>query len=61
MEKPKMPHPNHENHLCYLENIGYIQAFPEAYKELVRNGKYICRVCGRAAAGKESVCVPEKL
>jgi hypothetical protein len=44
-----------------LENIGYIQAFPEAYKELVRNGKYICRVCGRAAAGKESVCVPEKL
>jgi len=25
MAKHKMPHPNHENHLCYLENIGYLQ------------------------------------
>jgi len=35
MKEYKMPHPNHENHLCYLENIGYIQEFPEAYKEFV--------------------------
>jgi rubrerythrin len=60
MSEKQMPHPGHENHLCYLENVGYIDSFPEAYKELIRNGKYMCRVCGRAAAGKESLCAPEK-
>ena len=61
MGEKQLPHPGHENHLCYLENVGYIDSFPEAYKELIRNGKYMCRVCGRAAARKESLCAPEKL
>jgi hypothetical protein len=61
MKKHKMPHPNHENHLCYLENIGYLHAFPEAYKDLVRNGKFMCRACGHVASKKDNLCAPEKL
>jgi hypothetical protein len=56
-----MPHANHENHLCYLENTGFIDAFPEAYKDLIRNGKYMCRVCGRVAAKAENLCAAERL
>jgi hypothetical protein len=56
-----MPHPNHENHLCYLENTGYLQEFPEAFKQLVKDGKYMCRVCGRVAVDMASLCVPERL
>jgi hypothetical protein len=61
MAVKKMPHPDHENHLCYLENVGYIDSFPEAYKELIRDPGYMCRICGRAAAKKESLCAPERL
>jgi hypothetical protein len=61
MKEYKMPHPNHENHLCYLENIGYIQEFPEVYKDLVKRGKFFCKVCGRVAKSEENLCIPEKL
>ena len=40
MSPPEMPRPNHEHHLCYLENVGYLKAVPEAYKQLVGNRKY---------------------
>ena len=45
----------------YLENIGYVQQYPEAYKALVKKGKFMCRVCGRVAADMGHLCVPEKL
>jgi hypothetical protein len=61
MKQHKMPHPNHENHLCYLENIGFIQEFPGVYKDLVKRGKFFCKVCGRVAKNEENLCVPEKL
>lgn len=61
MKEQTMPHPGHENHLCYLQETGFIDEFPEAYKDMVREAKYICRVCGRAAAKKESLCSPERL
>ena len=61
MAPARMPHPNHENHLCYLENTGYLQEFPGAFKQLVKDGKYMCRVCGRVAVDKASLCVPERL
>jgi hypothetical protein len=61
MNKTPMPHPNHEQHLCYLENVGYLQSFPEAYKDLVRHGKYMCKVCGRVAASQDNLCVPDRL
>ena len=61
MAKREMPHPNHENHLCYLDNVGYVREFAPAYKDLVRNGKYMCKACGRVAAKAENLCAPEEL
>ncbi len=61
MDTQQMPHPEHDKHLCYLENIGYIKSNLETYKELVRQPQYVCRKCGRAAAGKNRLCKPEKL
>jgi hypothetical protein len=61
MSEAKMPHPNHEQHLCYLSSTGYLEQVPEAWRELVRKGRYLCRSCGRVAASKESLCLPELL
>jgi len=59
--KIEMPHPEHEKHLCYLETVGYLKANLEDYKKLVKDGKFVCRQCGRAAASEENTCYPEKL
>jgi hypothetical protein len=56
-----MPHPHHEQHLCYLQNIGFIESNLEEYKNLVRNPKYVCANCGRTAAEETNLCKPEKL
>ncbi len=61
MPKPKMPHPAHDEHLCYLQNLGYIESNLEDYKKLVKNPKYVCKNCGRAAAEEKNLCNPEKL
>jgi hypothetical protein len=66
----KMPHPDHEEHLCFLENIGYLRSpelleigvdRKEEYKRLVRKPKFFCRKCGRASAHGKNLCEPEKL
>ncbi len=66
----KMPHPEHEEHLCFLENIGYLRSPElleigvdrrEEYKRLVRKPKFFCKKCGRAAAHGKNLCEPEKL
>jgi hypothetical protein len=59
--KPKMPHDGHEMHLCYLANLGYQTQDTEDYKKLVRNAKYICKSCGRAAAEEINLCRPAEL
>ncbi len=61
MSKPKMPHPAHDEHLCYLQNMGYIESNLEEYKKLVKDAKYVCKNCGRAAANEKNLCNPEKL
>ena len=61
IHKAKMPHDWHEIHLCYLANIGYQQQDSNEYKSLVRNAKYMCSHCGRAAAEKINLCRPVKL
>ena len=61
MEPLMKPHENHENHLCYLQNTGYLEEMPEAYKDLIRDPRYWCRSCGRAAADRGSLCTPERL
>jgi hypothetical protein len=69
-KKTKMPHPGHEEHLCFLENIGYLRMpelleigvdRKEEFKKLVRKPKFLCKKCGRAAAYGENLCEPEKL
>ena len=70
MAKIRMPHPGHAEHLCFLENIGYLKSpeqleigidRKEEFKRLVRKPKFIYRKCGRAAAKAEDLCEPEKL
>jgi hypothetical protein len=61
MAEVKMPHQGHEEHLCLLQNIGYVIDNMEDYKKLVKNPNHVCRVCGRAAVNKDNLCAPEKL
>jgi hypothetical protein len=46
----------HEKHLCRLMQK---EIEPDELKMLVKDAKYICLNCGRAAAKSENLCVPE--
>ncbi len=61
MKKADMPHPMHDDHLCYLVNMGYMQSNPEDFKKLVRDAKFVCKKCGRSANSEENLCQPQKL
>jgi hypothetical protein len=61
MAEVKMPHPEHEQHLCFLHNMGYLQSNLEDYKTIVRNAKFVCKGCGRTAASDKNLCDPDKL
>lgn len=61
MAQAKMPHEKHEEHLCYLHNLGFLQTNLEEWKALVRNPKFVCQNCGRAAASDKNLCKPDKL
>jgi len=69
-KKVKMPHPGHEEHLCYLENLGDLRSpellemgvdWKEKFKKLVRKPEFFCKKCGRAATYRINLCEPEKL
>ena len=61
MAKTEMPHPGHDKHLCYLNNLGFQISNPEEYKQLVRNSKHMCQICGRTAAEAKNLCKPVDL
>ncbi|MBN1844496.1 MAG: hypothetical protein JW810_02355 [Sedimentisphaerales bacterium] len=64
MLKKKLPRWNdsgHENHLCYLVNMRYLESDLAKFKGLVKEPRYICSHCGRVAADKERLCNPSKL
>ena len=61
MAKAKMPHPSHNKHLCYLTNMNFHLANPKEYKVLLKDAKFMCRVCGRAAASDSNLCKPVKI
>ena len=61
MTKAEMPHAGHAKHLCYLNNLGYQVSNPNEYKELVKDGKFLCKVCGRVAVSEKNLCKPVKL
>ena len=56
-----MPHSGHDKHLCFLHNMGYVNGNLDKYKVLVKDGKYVCKACGRVALEEKNLCVPEKL
>lgn len=56
-----MPHPGHEKHLCYLNNMGFQLSNPAEYKALVKDAKFMCKICGRVAAKKSNLCKPVAL
>jgi hypothetical protein len=49
------PHRDHKKHLCSLVAEGIDL---EDYRMHVRNPRFLCRVCGRAAAEESSLCDP---
>jgi hypothetical protein len=57
----KMPHKGHDLHLCLLHNIGLLRAHPEEYSKLVKDAKYMCKVCGRVAISEQNLCAPKAL
>jgi len=61
MAEVKMPHPQHDKHLCYLSNIEYQKNNPDEYKGLVKNAQFFCGNCGRAAASEKNLCKPIKI
>jgi len=61
MAEIKMPHQAHEEHLCLLQNVGYLKSNLQDYKKLVKDGKYVCQGCGRVAANEKNLCAPEKI
>jgi DNA replicative helicase MCM subunit Mcm2 (Cdc46/Mcm family) len=61
MKKPEMPHAMHDEHLCYLVNMGYIETSIDDYKALVKDAKFVCEKCGRAANSNENLCRPIKI
>ena len=55
----KAPHIGHGQHLCNLCESGNCSL--EQIKKLVKDSKFICRVCGRAAVNEENLCEPVPL
>ena len=52
------PHLGHSKHLCDMVKRGVDL---ELFKDLVRNPKFICKKCGRAAANDDNLCEPVSL
>jgi hypothetical protein len=61
MENVKISHVGHDEHLCYLKNLGFMEENPHDYMKLVRDANYICEQCGRAAVSPDNLCKPIKL
>ena len=47
--------------LCSLVKDGFHKDDFKQYKDLLRQAKFVCKRCGRAAAKSKSLCKPAKL
>lgn len=61
MPDKDVPCPEHDKHLCYLNNLRFQDDNPDEYKSLIKNAQYYCQNCGRAAASSKNLCKPAKL
>jgi hypothetical protein len=57
--RAKAPHIGHRHHLCSMAEAGEVSL--EQIKDLVRNPKFICKVCARTAANSDNLCEPVPL
>ena len=57
--KTQSPHIGHKQHLCNLCESGDCSL--EEVKELVKDAKFICKTCGRAAVAEKNLCEPVPL
>lgn len=57
--KAGSPHIGHKHHLCSIVESG--SATLDQIKSLVKDPKFVCRVCGRAAANSDNLCEPVSL
>ena len=53
------PHIGHKHHLCAMAESGEVTV--EQMKELIRDAKFMCKICGRSAANSDNLCEPEPL
>ena len=53
------PHIGHKYHLCAMAESGAVTLAD--MKALVKDSKFICKKCGRAAANAENLCDAEAL
>jgi len=51
----------HHHHLCQLQSQELPKKDPVAYAALVKDPNYVCKNCGRVAAGQTNLCSPVKL
>ncbi|MFQ5978868.1 MAG: hypothetical protein ACE5OZ_12135 [Candidatus Heimdallarchaeota archaeon] len=58
MSIPEKENKNPEKTLCDIAEEGKID---DEYKELVRDGKFVCTSCGRVAAKGKNLCNPTSL
>ena len=61
MKKPEMPCPMHDDHLCYLVNMGFMESNLDDYIDRVKDAKFVCKKCGRSANSEENLCRPKKI
>lgn len=54
-------HSGHGKHLCVAQVMNYVHTNLEDYKNLVRDGKFVCKQCGRVAKSAEYLCDPDPL
>lgn len=51
----------HTEHLCYMVSQGFHVSDEQEFKVLVENPRYKCKRCGRVAASRANLCVPDNL
>jgi len=56
-----MPHPYHEQHLCYLHSLDFLKSNLDDWKRLVREPQFVCRKCGGAAVSEKKPCKSTRL
>ncbi len=51
------PHPGHENHMCEL----VAKRRMDQVASLAKGAKFVCHICGRAAASGNNLCEPVEI